>query len=413
MHSSRGNGLLSWRPGRLARHSGSLLLWMVLRAAAQSMTVLMLARLLGADGYGQLVAILAVASFVAPFVGLGLSNIVLRNGARDAGGLWFYREFAMRALRLSLAPGVVIACLLAMLLLPGGIPQVAVFCAIAGELTVTSVVELRARCQQAERGIGAFGAINAGLPLVRVFALLLLYVTFTNRSVEIVLWVYAAASFAYAAALWFPWRKWQSGEPAKLPMVLAEGVPFCMAGFVMRLQAEFNKPVLAHLGFDLVGAYNAAQRIIDLASLPSSALQESLWPRLYAEDTSRRKLHVSSMLLIVLAVGCAISIWLAAPLLPLVLGKEFASAVSTARCLALLPLLQAIRSLLNFHVIRRNCTQLIGWASGSGAIASVVGVVALVPGHGIIGAVISTYVAEVAMLMILGAGILLMGRGNV
>lgn len=413
MHSSRGNGLLSWRPGRLARHSGSLLLWMVLRAVAQSITVLMLARLLGADGYGQLVAILAVASFVAPFVGLGLSNIVLRNGARDAGGLWFYREFAMRALRLSLAPGVVIACLLVMLLLPGGITQVAVFCAIAGELTATSVVELRARCQQAERGIGAFGAINAGLPLVRVFALLLLYVTFTNRSVEVVLWVYAAASFSYAAALWFPWRKWQSGEPAKLPMVFVEGVPFCMAGFVMRLQAEFNKPVLAHLGFDLVGAYNAAQRIIDLASLPSSALQESLWPRLYAEETSRRKLHVSSMLLIVLAVGCAIGIWLAAPLLPLVLGEEFGSAVSTARCLVLLPLLQAIRSLLNFHVIRRNCTQLIGWASGGGAIASVVGVVTLVPGHGIIGAVTSTYVAEVAMLMILGAGILRMGRSNV
>jgi O-antigen/teichoic acid export membrane protein len=378
---------------------------MLLRAVAQATAVLVLARLLGAEGYGQLVAVFAVASFVSPFVGLGLSNIVLRNGAKDPGGLWLYRACALRVLRLTLLPAIVVACLLALLLLPDDIPRVAAFCAIAGELAATSLVELRARDQQALHRVGAFGAINAGLPVVRLIALLFLYVLVVDPNVQLVLWVYSGASAAYAVSLWLPIGKGQWRAPATESMSLTEGVPFCMASFAMRLQAEFNKPVLAHLGFDLVGTYNAAQRAIDLASMPSSAFQESLWPRLYAENTDQRRLRVAGMLLLLLAVGCGVAVWLIAPILPLVLGDDFANAVGVARCLALLPLLQSMRALLSFHVIRRDYTQLIGWAYAMGAVASVVGVMMLVPGYGIMGAVISTYVAEGAMMIVLMAGI--------
>ena len=77
-----GTAVFKWRPGRLAQHGGALLGWMMLRAAAQAGTVVLLARAMGATAYGQVVAILATASLVVSFAGLGLSHIVLRNAAR-------------------------------------------------------------------------------------------------------------------------------------------------------------------------------------------------------------------------------------------------------------------------------------------------------------------------------------------
>lgn len=405
--------VFSWRPGRLARSSGSLLLWMVLRAAAQALAVLILARLLGAAGYGRFVAILATAAFVAPFVGLGLSNIVLRNGVKDPAGLEWYQAKAMRLWRLSLLPAILVACLLAILLLPIDIPKLAAFSAIIAELVASSLVELRARYWQAEHRISNFGAVNAGLPLIRLVALSVLYFSAQDYDVQQVLWVYAAVSLMYCVFLWLPCRKRQQGEPGAEAMAWADGVSFGMAAFAVRLQGEFNKPVLAHMGFDLVGAYNAAQRAADLASMPLSALQESLWPRLYSKRSTPHQLHVSGLLLLLLAAFCGAGIWLLAPLLPRVLGGGFTDAVTTARWLALLPLLQSIRALLNFHVIQCARMKLIGWASAIGAVASVLGVWLLVPRRGIEGAVISAYVTEVVMMVVLVGGIVHFSRRTV
>src|SRR3546814_18531870 len=93
-------------------------------------------------------------------------------------------------------------------------------------------------------------------------------------------------------------------------MLATSGLPFSMAAFATKLQAEFNKPILAHLGFDLAGAYNVAQRASDLASMPLSALPESLWPRLYAQPNPLRQLCRTDpgLLTLALGFGCALRI---------------------------------------------------------------------------------------------------------
>ena len=60
---------IRWRPGGLARSGLVLLGWMLLRAAMQAATVVWLARQLGAQPYGQFVAVVAASSFFTPFVG--------------------------------------------------------------------------------------------------------------------------------------------------------------------------------------------------------------------------------------------------------------------------------------------------------------------------------------------------------
>lgn len=397
---------IRWRPGKLAFHGSSLLGWMLLRAGIQAATVFLLARQLGAQSYGQFVVVIAIASFVTPFVGLGLANMVLRNGARDPANLPVYMARSVRWWGLTLLPCLAAAMLVAVFLLPAGLPPLAVFAAITSELIAGSLTELRARHRQAEHRIGAYGAINAGLPAIRLGALGLLFLVSDEVGIPLLLWTYATSSLVYALILWAPIPS-GSGSPADAtpePMHPTSGFPFSLATFAGRMQAEFNKPALAHLGFDLAGAYSVAQRANDLASMPLSALQESLWPRLYAQSDPGRQLKRTGLALLALAFACGVAIWLAAPLLPWLLGNTFLPAVRVMRGLAWLPVLQVFRSLVNFHVIHHGRMSLMGWSYGAGALLSISLVWFLVPRWGVTGAIAASYLTEIAMIITLMVG---------
>lgn len=398
--------MLRWRPGRLARQSGGLLGWMLVRAAAQAATVLMLARTLGGTGYGQFVACVAVASFLVPCAGLGLSHILLRNGAKDAAHLQGYLSFALRGWLLSLVPAMVLGLMLAVCLLPADMPRAAAWAAIASEIMASSLAELCARKEQALHRTHAFGALNAGLPVLRLLALALM-AALAPRSAEAALWTYAAASLAYALLLAqrLPWRPKPAPAMGPEPMSAVSGLPLCLSALAMRLQGEFNKPMLAQLGYGLAGAYNVAQRGTELVAMPLLALQEALWPRLYAHEDPAAALRRAAGWMLGLALLCGGVIWLGAPMLPRWLGPDFQDAADIARLLAGLPLVQALRGIVNFQVIQAGRMPLIGWACAAGAVFSVTTLAWLVPALAAAGAALVTYGSELLMTLWMLAGL--------
>ncbi|MDE2406589.1 MAG: oligosaccharide flippase family protein [Xanthomonadaceae bacterium] len=393
----------AWRPGRLAQHGGVLLGWMLLRAAAQAGTVVLLARTLAAQTYGEFVAVIAVAGFAVPLVGLGLSNMVLRNVARNPQAAPWYLERAVAAWARTLLPVAAATIGIALLLLPKGLPAATMAVAICGELLASSLTELAGRFRQAQHRLHAYGAINAGLPLLRLLALGLLVFLSERTDITSVLWIFTAASFAYGLLLWpvvhvaTPFI----AEGATEAMPVTSGLPFSASALAMRLQGEFNKPILAHAGFGLAGSYNIAQRAVDMASLPLLALQEALWPKLYAQANPLPQLRRTGAAMLLLAVALGALIWLSAPLLPLLVGNAYEDAIRVLRMLAWLPLLQVGRSLLNFHAIHHGHMQHISWACLIGGGISVCAVAALVPAHGMAGAAIASYIAEIAMSLAL------------
>lgn len=399
---------IRWRPGGLARSGLVLLGWMLLRAAMQAATVVWLARQLGAQPYGQFVAVVAVSSFFTPFVGLGLSHMLLRNAARDPAHAGNYLARALRWWLRTLLPCVAASVVVALWLLPERIALLALVVVAAAELSATSLTELCARHLQAQQRTHAFGAVNAGLPGVRLVALGLLWAGMRDAGVTAVLWTYAASGLIYAALLWLPLRAAAKAPDAVLPepMTARSGLPFSLAVFATKLQGEFNKPMLAQAGFGLAGTYNVAQRVVDMASLPVLALQEALWPRLYAQANPARQLRHTGAALLVLALALGVALWLVAPLLPVVFGADFADAVAVLRLLAWLPMLQVLRALLNYHAIHHGRMQQIGWAYAIGGAVSVVSVAVLAPAYGLRGAVWAGYAAEAAMVMFLLHGTL-------
>lgn len=399
---------IRWRPGGLARSGLVLLGWMLLRAAMQAATVVWLARQLGAQPYGQFVAVVAASSFFTPFVGLGLSHILLRNAARDPAHAGNYLARALRWWLRTLLPCVAASVVVALWLLPERIALLALLVVAAAELSATSLTELCARHVQAQQRTHAFGAVNAGLPGARLVALGLLWSGTRDAGVTAVLWTYAASGLIYAALLWLPLRAAAKAPDAVLPepMTARSGLPFSLAVFATKLQGEFNKPMLAQAGFGLAGTYNVAQRVVEMASLPVLALQEALWPRLYAQANPARQLRRTGAALLVLALALGVALWLVAPLLPVVFGADFADAVAVLRLLAWSPMLQVMRALLNYHAIHHGRMQQIGWAYAIGGVVSVVSVAVLTPVYGLAGAVWASYIAEIAMISFLVHGAL-------
>lgn len=395
--------LLLSRPGRLAWHGGALLGWMLLRAAFQAAVVILLARTLTAQAYGEFVAVVAVAGFATPLAGLGLANMVLRNVARDPQAAWWYLQYALSTWAWTLFPLAGIIIVIALLLIPKGLPVAAMGAAVIGELLATSLTELAGRYRQAQHRPHGYGAINAGLPLSRLLALGALVLFADKIDIASVLWTYAGASLAYLGLLWPVVRPTKS-VPTTFPaesMSVISGLPFSASALAMRLQGEFNKPILAHAGFGLAGTYNIAQRAVDMVSLPLLALQEALWPKLYAQENPLPQLRRTGTALLLLATAVGALIWVAAPLLPAAVGKVHEGSVRVLRMLAWLPLFQAGRSLLNFHAIHHGNMHHISWACVIGAVVGVLAVALLVPVQGMVGAAIASYIAEIAMSLVL------------
>lgn len=389
---------LGWRPGGYARASGSLFMWLLVRAAAQAAMVVWLSRMLGATDYGRFVAVVAVASFLTPFAGFGLSGVILRDGARRPDQAGAYLASALRVWVPSSIVCVALGIGAAYALLPDALPWLAVIALVAGEIMAMSITELTSRTEQACHRVAHYGAMNAGLSVARLAALAA-YWLFARPTIGGWMWVYAASSLTYAVWLcWFCYTRIVHSDGLRPRLRLRDGMPFAIAVSSLRLQAEFNKPVLAHLGFQHAGNLNAAQRATDLASLPLIALQEALWPRLYASPNAGARLRTTGLALFILALVGGGLLWLAAPWLPGLLGDGFAETASLLRWLAWLPAIQLVRNFTTFRLIHHGRTKLLTITYLASAVIGIATVVWVIPLFGVTGAAMALYATEVALI---------------
>ncbi len=399
---------LSWRPGAYARDGARIFFWFCLRATFQAVTIVLLARWLGASGYGVFVGALAVASFFTPMAAMGMPSVLLRDGALHSDRLpWLL----MRALRLSLLATtacVVTATLAQWWSLPPSAPVWALALLAAGEIVGGALTEIFARTAQANARSHRFGAILTGLAAARLAALLVL-AAFSPPTPSTWMLAYGLSSLVYVAFLMLgAWPlmgharqvAFVSSNWKETGLAVREGLPFVTGSLAFRLQAEFNKPVLAHLGYAQAGAFSIAQRAVDLAALPLAALQEALWPRLFAAANPRQRAWRSGALLLLLAVATGLALALVAPLLPLLLGLDYQEAGQVLVWLALLPALQVGRNLGNVWLIAHGYSHLLTVVYVLAAVAGVSLTLLWVPRYGLRGAVAAAYGGELAAIFV-------------
>lgn len=400
--------VLRWRPGGYLRASGELFLWLGLRAGAQVLMVVVLARTLGAEGYGQFVTVLALASFFPPLVGLGTSGVLLRDGARRPELLPKLLRACLALWLRSLPVVVLLALFVALLALPPSTSHKVIAALVVSEVIASSLSDLVSRAEQARHRTRALGLIQAGLVLVRLTALAFC-VLLGQPTAEGWMLAYALSNFACSGALWV----WAHSlvrrrcavevrrDGAVFPKrdLMREGLPFLAGALSFRLQAEFNKPILARLGYAQAAQFGVAQRALDFAALPLAALQEALLPRVFSSENPGRRLFVTGGALVALALGGGAVVAWFAPWLARLIGAEFEPVARLIVWLAALPVAQVVRNLGNFRLVAEGRRDMLTAIHVLSTLCSVAMTAVLVGWFGVTGAVASAYGTELVTII--------------
>jgi len=337
-------------PASLKQNTAWMLSGEVARLGIQAVYFIMMARNLGPGQYGAFVAVTAAAALVSPFVGLGAGNLMVKNVARDRnlfGECWGNSLFTVSISGLTLVAVVLGASLL---LLPPSIPLSAMIFIVAAEVLLAPFVLVAVYAFQSMERMRWMASLNVFACFTRLLAIATIVALHqpTLMAWSVAYLVTAAVSAAAALTA----VACQIGKPAlclrRIRTDFREGLYFSTGLSAQTIYNDIDKTMLARLStLDAVGIYAAAYRLIDVAFIPVRSLMAAAYPGFFRSGKAGiagsmaygRRLMKKS---VAYSIGIAAAMLLLAPLVPHILGNQYARTSEALRWLALLPLLKSI-----------------------------------------------------------------------
>jgi len=375
-------------------------------AACGLLTGMLAARLLGAEGRGQLAAAQAWPLLLAALGSFGLTEAVAYFAARSPA----------RA-RTALTTGLVLAAPFSLTAVAAGLwlvpralqTQTAEVQHIAViSLLLVPVMALSAAPAQALRGVGAYGAWNA-LRLVTPLAWLVALVAVRGTghatvSTLAVIFI-GAQALAGGAAHLYAWRRLSgpsSPEPSLVRPMLAYGAPTMMTAMPQWLNLRLDQLIMiAFLDARSIGLYVVAAAWSMAVQPLATVIAYSAVPALAGAKDGHRKAHLVYRAGAMVAVGTSVLVLAATPtLLPLIFGAEFRSALPAALVLVVAGALACT------NTVGAECLRGIGrpravlLAESAGLVVTAVALPVLIPLGGIVGAAVASLLSCVAILVV-------------
>jgi len=322
-----------------AASGGSL----IISSAAQLLTFAILARALGVHEFSLFVAITAISNIAVHMCGLGAMECLVRRVARDRS---IYPDMLGHNIILTALSGTALvllgAAIMPMFFKLAEDPASNV--AIITLMLVTNVVLVRiiVLAEQIFIAHSQFGSANIvviGFAVARAVAAGLACLVFSTATVaDWAIWQFACHVLC-ALAGWLLIRP--LGGPRfrlvreELPLGLYFAVPFILRA--IRQNADLLVLSLVATP-EIVSSYSVARRILDSSYLSVEALNRLVYPG-SARATTDGLQHAMPRVRKVLVAATAISfaaactVYVLAPVLPLLFGRDYLSLVSFARIL--------------------------------------------------------------------------------
>jgi O-antigen/teichoic acid export membrane protein len=340
----------------LARNSGWMFLGYGLRTVVQAGYFVFIARALGPHEYGAFVGAMALIAIVAPFASLGAGNLLIKNVSRDRSLLSDYWGNALFTTLLSGLFLVVCIVLLARWILPASIPLSLIWMLCISDLIAARIIDIAGQCFQALELLSYTAKLNLLPYVLRFLSAGVLFIVWHRASALRWGWFYlGSTSISCVVAVIVTNRS--LGKPtlrlSRIGGEFKEGLYFCAGLSAQTVYNDIDKTMLARLStLDATGIYAAAYRLIDVSFAPVrsvlNAANSSFFRNgqhgIYVSYAYAKRLMPK---MIVYSVLAFLGLFFAAPVLPLVIGKEFARTVEALRWLALLPLLKTIHYFLS------------------------------------------------------------------
>lgn len=393
-----------------------------LRAAALALLVMVLARSLGSSLYGGYAAVLSISNLFATFSGLGAAILHVRDASRQSlSHDVSLRRATIQTLR-TFIPLAVVCLACTWLLIPTSIPHLPISAIAIGELSAVIATELAFRSFQAQERYWAMGVATAFVPLLRTIVAGSMWFL---GMLDLYTWapVSLASGLLPLAGLvvLFMRRTSTLNRGAVSNKISAadalSGVGYSLSAASAQLHGDADKIVLARLTTTAdTGQYAVAYRLTDVLTLPIVAAIARLLPSLFRDGTtgfsasikqSRKLISVG----LVAALFLSIIGYLAAPLLPWILGSSYTYSVRMARALAFIPFSMTVWSIVRSIAGTSGYEKEMGATELSGATFNIVACIVGVAAFGWAGAVIATYLTHLFMAVALVTWIRMRERG--
>lgn len=320
---------------------------LMLRVVIQAATFVLVARVLGASVFGAFAAITAINAMLWPFSGLGSPIVFIRNvrSGRTSPAVCWGNGLVLTVLSGTLLAGI--AFLASFVIhLPFARPLISLFC--ISDLILMRVTELATFGFRATNHMrkSAIQCITISVLRLSAIGILDLYHCASPSNWA---WAYFASSVgACGYALYDATVCWGVPEikVSEWRRDVSEGIFFSISASAQTMYDDLDKSMLGWLStLSATGIYTAAYRVIDTAMTPIKSVLAAAHPRFFEIGTQgvgatfayARRLIWRSLAYGILAF---LTIWVAAPVIPLLLGAQYREAYVAVRWLSLIPLMR-------------------------------------------------------------------------
>ena len=336
------------RHSTLARNAAWLFAGQGLSFLVQGLYFVLLARLLGTTQYGLLAGAVALVAVVSQYSTLGSGLLFLRYVSPDHTRFRHYWGNILMSILL-LGTLLVVALRFSGRWLVGQ-PSVPLLIPIAiGDCLFQQLNSCAGQVFQTFEKMKYSAAITLSSNLLRLALAASMFFTLHRASA----WQWALASLlvsGLAAGFAFATVTRCFGLPAfSLSLFrrhFGEGFVFSISGSTTAVYNDIDKVVLSHDGMNQAnGIYSMAYRAINIGAMPIMSIVSAAFPRFFREGVKgiAAVTPMAWQLLkrtAVIGLAVTVTLFLAAPLIPHLLGPGYAESVRALRWLCLIPLLR-------------------------------------------------------------------------
>jgi O-antigen/teichoic acid export membrane protein len=336
---------------RIVRDTLWLLVGKGMRLILQAAYFVIIARTLGVANYGAFVGTTALVAIVAPFVGVGIETLLLKNVAKDRH---LFREYWGNSLWMILVTGIGLICLLA-LVSPIALPSISpllIGLVAVSDLIFGSITNIAIRAFQAVDRLNISAQINIAIMFMKVLAAFSLMYFFAKPNPLEWAWLYLASSVISALLAAILVHRLLGSPKLALDRImpeLKEGFYFSISTSAYTVYNDIDKTMLARLStLAATGIYAAAYRLIDVAFIPVTSIAGAAYADFFrkGKDGIAATVAFAKPLVLVTSsysIVAGIGLLLFAPVVPHILGSDYLNVVEALRWLAPIPLFRSLQ----------------------------------------------------------------------
>jgi O-antigen/teichoic acid export membrane protein len=361
---------------KLARNASWMMLGQGIGFLSQALYFVLLARLLGKLQYGIFVGSFALVSVVGNYSTMGADTIFLRYVSADKSR---FREYWGNILLLIVSISLFLAVGLhfAAPFVVNAESARVVFPVALSVCFCTQIAFCAGRVFQTFEQMRITALMNLLTNVMRLIAAAVMIVVLHRATAVQWSLVFLGVSLAGAViAVITVTAKFglPSFRPALVKKHAAEGLQYSFSQSTSSIYNDLDKTMLSHYGMNVAnGIYAMAYRAVEVASMPIFSIRDAAMPRFFrnGREGIRGTAPLAKLLLgrtMLIGLACAVVLFLVAPLIPIVVGPDFAESVSALRWLCLIPFFRSVHQITGSALMGaglqryRTCTQLIAAA---------------------------------------------------